>query len=446
VPDHNRRRFLKKLFAAAATGAGGAALLAANPTTAQQPSTSPHLNVRDYGARGDATTIPGSGNDDGPAFQAALNAAGSMGGGIVVAPRGNYRIGGTLTIPANVTLEGIFTAPTAWSEYTGTTLLAYSGHRSPTSQPFITLRGPNSTLKGLTIFYPRQDSTIVPYPWTIRGGDGPGIHDNLTIQDVLLVNPYQAVDFATYECGRHLIRGLYGYPLQTGIVIDKCFDIGRIENIHFWPFWNNSNQAMMTQIAKSAVALILKRSDWQIVHNFFAFGYHVGVQLVAGAGNMGTNGQFSNLNLDATNVGIDIYSISPAGIQISNLNATGTRILDQDARRAIWAHANPNPIGPLTIHNGSFWGDFANEIILWEQGAMLQVSSSLFNGWQPGNAAIRILGGRAIIQGNCFADRIGRSVAISAQAQQVVVTGNQLLDNPIESYGHEHQRLINNNL
>jgi hypothetical protein len=402
--------------------------------------------VRDFGAKGNANTIVGSGNDDGPAIQAALDAAGNMGGGIVIAPRGNYRIGGTLTIPANVTLEGIFTAPTAWSEYTGTTLLAYSGHRDPLARPFITLRGPNSSVKGLTIFYPRQDTSIIPYPWTIRGGDSVGPHDNLAIQDVLLVNPYQAVDFGTFDCGRHLIRGLYSYPLHTGIVIDKCYDIGRIENIHFWPFWNGGNQAMMSQVAKSAVALILKRSDWQIVHNFFAYGYHVGVQLLSGAGNLGANGQFSNLNLDATNVGIDIYAIAPAGIQISNLNATGTRILNQDARRAVWAHSNPHSIGPLTIHNGSFWGEFQEEIILWEQGAMLQVASSLFNGWRPGGAAVRIVGGRATIQGSCFADRIGRSISIGAEAQQVIVTGNQLLDNPVESFGPAHLRLINNNL
>ena len=80
----------------------------------------------------------------------------------------------------------------------GSVLLAIEGAGKADGTPFIQLE-PNATLKGIAVFYPEQTDTNPPiaYPWTIssllRGAD------NCSIIDVLLVNPYQAVDFG----GRH---------------------------------------------------------------------------------------------------------------------------------------------------------------------------------------------------------------------------------------------------
>jgi hypothetical protein len=57
-------------------------------------------NVRDYGALADDRS------DDTPALQAALDAAGAAGGGIVYFPRGRYKVTGTLTIPRFTVLRG----------------------------------------------------------------------------------------------------------------------------------------------------------------------------------------------------------------------------------------------------------------------------------------------------------------------------------------------------
>jgi len=403
-----------------------------------------YINVKDspYNACGNGST------DDTASIQQALNDAGKAGGGIVLVPRGNYRINGTLTIPGYVTLEGVFTSPTAHSQNKGTNLLAYWGRGNENDTPFIKLAGQNSSLKGLTIYYPEQNdpNNIVAYPWTIRGGVAPKTpHDNLTIQDVLLVNPYLAVDFGTYQCGRHLIRGLYGQPLKIGIQIDQCYDVGRIEDVHFWPFWDV--KALKAFISNNGFALVLKRSDWQIVSNFFAFGYHVGIHLTQGTDGQGTNGQFSNLNFDQTDVGLDVYSIQNPGIFISNLNIVGGTEYDQKILRAIWAHNSDYNVGPLSIQNGSFWGQFINEVVLWEKaGGPLQISASIFRAWGAGKPAIKIMRGRATIQGNFFSDLIGKSVYIGNDADRVIVTGNQLVGNPIEVHGPQHLRLVESNL
>lgn len=266
----------------------GLAILSASlaPSTlaadAADATSSHHLNVRAFDAKGDGKT------DDTSAFQAAIDAAAASGGGSVFVPAGTYRLNGTLIIKRNVTLEGIFTAPPTipWTAESlgkgapnGSVLLAFSGKGDAGGAPFIQLDY-NATLKGIAVFYPEQTDTNPPiaYPWTISslltGAD------NCSIVDVLLVNPYQAVDFGGRHTGRHFIRNLNAAPLYRGLFIDHCIDVGRVENVHFWPFWGATGAAAEFR-RKEGKAFIIGRSDWQHLTNCFCIDYETGFQFIA---------------------------------------------------------------------------------------------------------------------------------------------------------------------
>lgn len=227
------------------------------------------INVKDFGARGDGKS------DDTAAFQQALDAAAKAGGGIVFAPAADYLIKGHLDLPANVTLEGSRRAP-ARSREGGTTLLAVEGAGDAAGAPFITLRA-NSTLRGLAVFYPEQvdENPPKPYPWCIRG-----IGDNCSIVDVLLVNPYQAVDFGSHPAGRHYIRGLYAQALYRGLFIDQCYDIGRVENVHFWPFWTGGSGKVEAFTREKGEAFVIGRTDWEYMSNCFCILYSTGFHFI----------------------------------------------------------------------------------------------------------------------------------------------------------------------
>src|SRR4051794_1305137 len=68
------------------------------------------FNVRDVGAVGDGKT------DDTAAIQRAIDAAHQDGGGQVFLPAGHSLIRTHLNVKRNVTLKGIFNAPTVRSE------------------------------------------------------------------------------------------------------------------------------------------------------------------------------------------------------------------------------------------------------------------------------------------------------------------------------------------
>src|SRR5207237_3683051 len=161
---------------------------------------------------------------------------------LIVVPKGIFFFAGHLNVPNAVTLKGVresvpshvgirnpgLSKPTD----DGSTLLVTEGAGQEQGPPFITLND-NATLKGIVIFYPNQDPAAEPkpYPYTIalRG-------KNPAVLAVELLNPYNGI--AATQNERHLIRDVQGQPLRRGVMVDDIVDIGRIENVHFNPWWS----------------------------------------------------------------------------------------------------------------------------------------------------------------------------------------------------------------
>ena len=386
------------------------------------------LNVRlaPYGAKGDGK------KDDTKAIQAALDAAGKAGGRVVFVPDGTYLIKGHLTVPAGTSLVGTARAPRLFSEkMPGSTLLAVEGAGSAEGPAFVTLLGPNSTLQGITVFYPNQIVAAEPvaYPWTVRGGGG----DNVSILDVLLVNPYQGVDLATQGGQRHYIRGLYGQPLLKGVWVSKCYDIGRIHDVHFWPFWSLDDRIIAFTMAR-ATAFTFQRADWEVVENIFCWGYRVGMEL-SQAKEGGMNGQMSDVDMDSVDIGIDARYTQPPGVAISNLaianDGKGTDHI------AIWGRHGPDGAN-LFIRGGSFWGDL-NRVVLWEGPGTISLSESCLVPWSNKGAMVELSSGQAMIHDNLttlYKDmhgKLGSAVLIHGGVRGAIIHGNVLDGNTIDA-------------
>lgn len=275
-------------------------------------------DVTSFGALGDGKI------DDAAAFQKALDAAEADGGGVVSVPTGEYLIKSHLTIPPHVTLEGVWRAPVRGLPVdAGSVLLATEGKGEPEGTPFIVMNT-DSVLKGLSIFYPEQIIANPPhaYPWTIQSVSGA---DNCTIRDVTLINPYQAVDFGTHMTGRHYVSGLYGYPLFKGLYVNQCYDVGRIENVHFWPFWDVNPESPLWAFTKqNATAFIIGRTDGEMVSNCFSIFYRVGIHFIAGPieGSSKTSpgsGVYTNCYMDITPCAVRVDEVAAdSGVSFVN--------------------------------------------------------------------------------------------------------------------------------
>jgi len=370
------------------------------------------LNVRDFGAKGDGIS------DDTAAFQAALDAAGEN-GAIVRVPAGNYLIKGHLTIPSNTTLEGVWNIPTAWTQFKGTTLLAVECEGSEEGSPFIAL-GTNSLIKGITIYYPNQDADrIKPYPWCIACSGG----DNASIVDCLLVNPYQAVDFGTKPSGRHYIRGLYGQPLRRGIFVDKCYDVGRIENVHFWPFWKwGDNPNLQKWMTEKSEAFIFARSDWEYVLNTFCFGYGIGYRFIS-SDDGPTNGNFLGIGADACNIAVLVEQTQLPGLLITN--GEFVSFLGDKPTEVV---VKGTHTGVVSFQNCAFWGP-AHQIARIAGKGTVSFNNCNFVQWGASGGlstpAIETFGGDVLVNGCNFMAK-GSQVALRGQTRSAVIVGNRM--------------------
>jgi hypothetical protein len=281
---------------------------------AQETTDSRQLSVMDFGA------VPDGKTDNTAAFTKALEAAAADGGGIVHVPTGRYSFSGSIVFPKETSLHGTASYAPAHAgirdrndekpEY-GTVFLVLGGANDKQAAPFIK-HNSNYALRGVCIYYPDQvieKPEPITYPFAIqmRG-------NNPAVIDVELLNPYDGIDASRNQ--RALIRNVHGQPLHLGILVDNIFDIGRIENVHWNPWWSLNTPIYEWQ-RKNGVGFSFGRSDWHYVVNTFCFGYHVGYKFFEGKrGAM--NGNFLGIGADACHTSVLVEQSLPWAILITN--------------------------------------------------------------------------------------------------------------------------------
>jgi hypothetical protein len=378
--------------------------------------TPPSLDVTRFGARGDGQT------DDTAAFQAALDAARAAGGGVVFAPRGNYRFAGSLNVPPGVTLRGIWESVPAHNGIRdaglpkptddGTTFLVTGGAGREDGPAFLTLNH-NATLKGVVIYHPGQKVNDVPtpYPWAIRmRGKNPAV---LAVE---LLNPYNGINTTGSE--RHLIRDVHGQPLRRGVLVDQIYDIGRIENVHFNPWWSMKPKLRQWQMAHGE-AFIFGRTDWQYVLNTFCFGYHVGYRFTKTKRGV-CNGNFLGIGADDCETAVVVEDCAPFGLLITN----GEFVSFHGPDPTMIAVEAGNH-GSVRFVNCAFWGP-CNQIARIAGPGTVGFSDCTFVQWdrrREGRHAIQAESGALLVRGCEF--RAPRpQIALGEAVRRAVISDN----------------------
>ncbi|MBN2130882.1 MAG: hypothetical protein JW741_15375 [Sedimentisphaerales bacterium] len=392
------------------------------PAASQTESPDPYVNVRSFGAVGDGQT------DDTQAFQRALDAAAKSESQTVYAPTGNYRFEGHLRVPDGVSLIGVWQSVPAHNGLRdaglpkptddGTTLMPTESAGSEDGPAFITLNT-NSTLKGVVLYYPLQKHDDVPeaYPWAIamRG-------KNPAVLAVELLNPYNGIDATQNE--RHLIRDVHGQPLRRGIMVDAIYDIGRIENVHFNPWWSMAPKLFQWQMANGE-AFIFGRSDWQYVLNTFCFGYKVGYRFIATSAGV-CNGNFLGIGADDCWTALSVEQAAPMGLLITN----GEFVSFHGPDPTMIA-VGPGHTGSVRFVNCSFWGP-ANQIAQIHGKGAVGFSDCTFVQWggSGGDRYALQAGSGTLLVNSCEFRQSRPHVSLGPDVKRAVITGNVFRGEP----------------
>jgi len=288
-------------------------------------------------------------------------------------------------------------------------------------------------LKGVVLYYPDQNQAEAPkpYPWAIamRG-------KNPAVLAVELLNPYNGIDATKNE--RHLIRDVHGQPLRRGILVDAIYDIGRIENVHFNPWWSVQPQLLSWQ-QEHGEAFIFGRTDWQYVLNTFCFGYHVGYKFVATKAGV-CNGNFLGIGADDCFTALQVEECAPMGLLISNGEFVSFHGPDPTMVRV-----GTNHTGSVRFVNSSFWGPCEQIAKIAGKGTV-GFSDCTFVQWdrnKQGGYALQVEGGSLLVRGCEFrADR--PQIGLGPNVRRAIITDN-LITGPARITNRSQGRVVISN-
>ncbi len=337
------------------------------PATTYQPDRTNLYVVTEapYHALADGVT------DDTAAFQAALAAAATSGGGTVFVPGGNYRLNGTLTVPTGVELRGVFDTPHG-TETKGSLLNVYSGRNNASGTPFIQLQS-GAGIKGFTFHYPGQiydaldtvNYGMVPYPFLIRGL-GPDIYA-LNLSATI---PYQLLDLATVRCDRHYIDYIYATALKTGIQVGNGAVDGQIQNCQFNPSAYTHQGGRYDSIPlgtsdnihkilwRDATPYRFGHTTNEVLHENFVFGGAKGFHLVQ-EGGFGPSGHCLGMGIDQCTVAMQIDDVGSGG-----LNPINSQIVTVNSTEGYYLQTGASLTDTFRMFSSAGWGSHAYSAVI----------------------------------------------------------------------------------
>jgi hypothetical protein len=215
-----------------------------------------------------------------------------------------------------------------------------------------------------------------------------------------------------------LIRDVHGQPLRRGVWVNSIYDIGRIENVHFNPWWSMKPRLFAWQ-QQHGEAFIFGRSDWQYVFNTFCFGYNVGYKFVQSKAGV-CNGNFLGIGADDCFTAITVEQSAPMALLISNGEFVSFHGPDPTM-----VEVGTNHSGSVRFVNCAFWGP-CRQIARVAGRGTVGFSDCTFVQWdskREGLPALRADGGSLLVRG-CDFQEDKQHILLGERVRRAIVSDN----------------------
>lgn len=372
------------------------------------------------------------GTDNTTAFGNALTAAGLV-RGTVLAPQGDYRLDSYITLPSSTALIGVGTEERL--DERGTTLYLTANKGNASAQAQISL-GDGATFCGINISYPDRTETNPPtaYPFAIRMGP------YSCVRNVWFHYVYQGIDCGWSSWGfgnvsSFTIENVRGIFLNTGILVDRCYDFSRIERVTMFA---SPVSALAAYQSANAVGIRIGRADNLAVRDVKVLLHDTGIHLTRTAQGA-CYGTFADISFDLCRYGFDIEATNYPGVEIVNF-LCGQNGSVGPPRSALYGRASATPAtvndtAYVTLTNFTIWGN-AETPILWQNGGALTLNAGQFTEWYNSTYAVSAERGYVTVN-NCrfLPGYVGHSgvptlstnaIRLTIGVARAVVVGNDL--------------------
>lgn len=104
---------------------------------------------------------------------------------------------------------------------------------------------------------------------------------------------------------------------SAGIYVDQTYDIGRIQDVHWNPWYSDNKDYLLWQTTQGR-GFVFARTDWEYVLNTFVFGMSIGYHFIESPEGS-CNGNFVGIGADCcANASVKVDAADPWGILITN--------------------------------------------------------------------------------------------------------------------------------
>jgi len=115
------------------------------------------------------------------------------------------------------------------------------------------------------------------------------------LTNLMLYNPSRGIKLNNGSFGRLTIDNVRGQPLIQGLEITESYDTVRVNGLHWWPFWRDTND-IRAYTFQNLVGIALYRCDNPKFSN--CFGIFANKGLAFGQNAAGLTSKFKGVNLD----------------------------------------------------------------------------------------------------------------------------------------------------
>jgi hypothetical protein len=361
------------------------------------------VNVKDFGAVGNWNATTGTGTNDGPAIQAAIDSLGQNGGTVYIPNGMKCLVDSNITISRHVSLVGPLKMVGSPQDNFYTPYQKLGGAIILNSSATINTEG-NSTISGLLIYrkgmtFPAPDASAFAGTAITCGGD------DVSVLNCMILG-FNMAFLSSISCQRQKLEYLM-LDNTNGIEINQCFDIAHISNCHAWPFATIATTTptpptpAARRVRTGTAYKFQNTADWCKITNCFSYGYNIGFSII-------NANSCTLIGCGADNVP-NTASLNPNsyGFFISKGPGNGGNSIET---RLIGCQAAAQNIAGIYIDTGASWTTI-DDFNCW--------CSTSFR-TQHG---ILIDGGNAVITNSVFRDTVN-GISTSSATSELIIDNN----------------------
>lgn len=156
---------------------------------------------------------------------------------------------------------------------------------------------------------------------------------DILVENVLLFKAYKGIFAGSHGGGRITLRNIRGQALAIGIQIDDAWDVVRVQDVHFWPYWsdlidvngtqNNGGNDVAEFVRQNGIGIVTKKNDNSFMNNITTLGYQIGILFDDSALGSTSKAKISHFDCDFCGIGVELRAKNSRGNVIQSMSFLG---------------------------------------------------------------------------------------------------------------------------